>query len=403
MAAGFRLHPIVAITAVFLVLGGGASAQNQLEARLAAGVRKIEAACSDDLKKFCSTVTPGDERLMLCIQAYEDQVSHQCDYALFEASRNLNRALDRISRIADVCWNDIEKYCSHLPEGGWRIAQCLASQRMILTPTCQTQMPGAPAAQEARPQRIKIEVDPPKAPELQQVYDVLKQRQWLEKAQEYFGIFKLPEDVTIRATSCGMSNAWYTRGTVTICYEYLEDIRKSMPDEPTPQGLTPADAVVGQFVYTLAHEMGHALFDVLDIPILGQPEDAADQFATYLMLKLDKEQAHRLIAGAAYTYKNYIRNPTVTVPLIAFSDAHGAPMQRFYNLLCMAYGADPDTFEDVVEKNYLPENRARSCRMEYFEADFAFNKLFVPVIDPELGKIAMGKTWLPSSNTRLFK
>jgi hypothetical protein len=176
-----------------------------------------------------------------------------------------------------------------------------------------------------------------------------------------------------------------------------------MPDETTPQGLTPADAVVGQFVYTLAHEMGHALFDVLDIPILGQPEDAADQFATYLMLKLDKEQAHRLIAGAAYTYKNYIRNPMVTVPLIAFSDAHGAPMQRFYNLLCMAYGADPDTFEDVVEKNYLPENRARSCRMEYFEADFAFNKLFVPVIDPELGKIAMGKTWLPSSNIRLFK
>jgi hypothetical protein len=221
MAARFRLHPIVTITTMMLVFGGGASAQNQLEARLAAGVRKIEAACSDDLKKFCSAVTPGDERLMLCIQAYEDQVSSQCDYALFEASRNLNRALDRIGRIADVCWSDIEKNCSHLPEGGWRIAQCLASQRMILTPACQTQMPGAPAAQETRSQRIKIEVDPPKAPELQQVYDVLKQRQRLEKAQEYFGIFKLPEDVTIRATSCGMSNAWYTRGTVTICYEYL--------------------------------------------------------------------------------------------------------------------------------------------------------------------------------------
>jgi hypothetical protein len=111
-----------------------------------------------------------------------------------------------------------------------------------------------------------------------------------------------------------------------------------MPDETTPRGLTRADAVLGQFVYTLAHEMGHALFDVLDIPILCQPEDAADQFATYLMLKLDKEQAHRLIAGAAYTYKNYIRNPMVTVPLIAFSDSHGAPMQRFYNLLCMPYG-----------------------------------------------------------------
>jgi hypothetical protein len=67
----------------------------------------------------------------------------------------------------------------------------------------------------------------------------------------------------------GVSNAWY------ICYEYLEDIRKTMPQATTLQGLTPADAVIGQYVYTVSHELGHALFDVLDIPLLGQPEDAA--------------------------------------------------------------------------------------------------------------------------------
>jgi Putative metallopeptidase len=121
------------------------------------------------------------------------------------------------------------------------------------------------------------------------------------------------------------------------------------------------------------------------------------------MLQLDKEQAHRLIAGAAYTYKNYIRNQKVIVPTIAFADAHGAPMQRFYNLLCMAYGADQEAFAEVVEKGYLPENRARSCRMEYGEADFAFNRLFVPTIDPERGKIAMDKRWLPSPNIQLFR
>jgi hypothetical protein len=175
-----------------------------------------------------------------------------------------------------------------------------------------------------------------------------------------------------------------------------------MPDETTPQGITPTDAVIGQFVYTLAHEMGHALFDVLDIPILGAPEDAADQVATYLMLEQGKEQARRLIDSAAYTYDNYMRNPKVTVGLIAFADAHSAPMQRFYDIFCLAYGADRDTFAYVVEKGYLPESRARSCRMEYGEVNFAFEKLFDPVIDHELEKKFADRSWLPKPDIHLF-
>ena len=42
-------------------------------------------------------------------------------------------------------------------------------------------------------------------------------------------------------------------------------------------------------------------------------------------------------------------------PLKAFSDVHGAPAQRYYNLLCLAYGAEPTVFADVVAKGYLPK------------------------------------------------
>jgi putative metallopeptidase DUF4344 len=408
MAGEIRLRLIIAtafaITTALAAFCGAVRAQTQLETRIAAGAGKIRAACGDDIKKYCSTVTPGDDRLMLCIQAHEDQISHQCDYTLFEASRNLGQALDRIGQIADVCWDDIKRVCSPLPEGGWRIAQCLASQGILLTPACRTQIgaSGASPAHDVRPQRIKIEAYPPTSPEQQQVYDLIKERQWLEKAQEFFGIFKLPEDVTIKARSCGMSNAWYTNGTVTICYEYLVDIIKSMPDKTTPQGITQADAVIGQFGYVLAHEMGHALFDILDVPLLGQAEDAADKFAAYMMLLLGKDQAHRFILGAAYSYAIYLRNPRVTVSLTAFADAHGAPMQRYYNLLCLAYGADRETFQDLIEKGYLPESRARSCRMEYNEADFAYKKLFAPSTDEDLAQKVLNKDWLPNANIRLF-
>jgi hypothetical protein len=260
------------------------------------------------------------------------------------------------------------------------------------------------ASEDFQPNRIKIEAVPPTNPESQEVYDLVKERNWLEKIQEFYGIFKLPMDMTIRTVGCdGVSNAWYARPTVTICYEYLVDILKSMPEETTSAGVTPADAVIGQFAYTVSHEIGHGIFDFLDVPVLGRLEDAADQFAVYMMLQLGKDQARRLIGGAAYTYMNYVKNPKVTVPLIAFADVHGAPMQRFYNLLCMAYGADRDEFQDLLDKGYLPLARASSCKVEYGEVDYAFGKLLAPYMDEQLAKKVLDKTWLPNANIRLLQ
>jgi hypothetical protein len=47
-----------------------------------------------------------------------------------------------------------------------------------------TSMVIAAAADESHTQRIRIDAGPPQNPEHQQVYDVLTQRQWLEKIQE---------------------------------------------------------------------------------------------------------------------------------------------------------------------------------------------------------------------------
>jgi hypothetical protein len=134
-----RFHPAIVLATLALATGS-AKAQGPLETRLLEATSKIEAACDDDLKKYCSTVTPGEGRLLLCIEAHEDKITAKCDFALFQAERNLDRALDRIEQIADACWDDIEKHCSNLPEGGGRIAICLASKKTSLTPACQTEI-----------------------------------------------------------------------------------------------------------------------------------------------------------------------------------------------------------------------------------------------------------------------
>jgi putative metallopeptidase DUF4344 len=93
------------------------------------------------------------------------------------------------------------------------------------------------------------------------------------------------------------------------------------------------------------------------------------------LLRFGDEEARALITGAAYSYNKYVQGSQVTVPLAAFSDAHSAPAQRFYNLLCTAYGSDQARYGDFVEKEYLPKSRARSCMREFNTTAFAFREL----------------------------
>ena len=64
-----------------------------------------------------------------------------------------------------------------------------------------------------------------------------------------------------------------------------------------------------------------------------------------------------------------------------FADEHGTPAQRFYNLLCIAYGAEADLFADVVKEGYLPKDRAEGCKGEYWQVRKAFQRLISPHID----------------------
>ena len=107
---------------------------------------------------------------------------------------------------------------------------------------------------------------------------LMKEHGALERFQGIFSPFRLPIELTLRLEDCnGVSNAWYARPIVTICYEYIDDLRKNAPTETAPAdlgftGITPADAIFGEVFYVVAHEMGHAMFDLLDVSIFGRAE-----------------------------------------------------------------------------------------------------------------------------------
>jgi hypothetical protein len=250
-------------------------------------------------------------------------------------------------------------------------------------------------AAAGRANRVTVSYVPPKNAAHQPIYEQLKEVSFLEKLQQFLAPFRLPRALLVKVEGCdGDANAFYENDVITVCYEYIEDLRKTMPAETTAAGVAPIDALVGPLFDTSLHEFAHALFEMLRLPVLGREEDAADQVSAYIMLQLGKVEVRRLIGGVAYAYKTEAEAATKPPTMTHFADVHGTPAQRFYNVLCIAYGADKQLFGDIVEKGYLPKDRAEDCKDEYQQVAYAYEKLIGPHVDRARAKKVFDKRWL---------
>jgi hypothetical protein len=252
--------------------------------------------------------------------------------------------------------------------------------------------------------QVSVNYIAPENPAYLPIYTLLKEeRHSLERIQEILSPFRLPWTLEIVLAECnGEADAIYSDGKITICYEYINELWDNMPANTTAAGIEPIDTVVGPFLDTVLHEFAHALFDYLDIPVLGREEDAADQVSAYIYLQLGKDEARRLIMGTVYAYMLEVED-TDPPSMAEFADEHSTTEQRRFNLLCMAYGANPELFEDVAAWGGLPQERVDICEEEFELIALAYDTLIGPHIDPDLAKEVYDRTWLPEKTSRMLR
>lgn len=245
-----------------------------------------------------------------------------------------------------------------------------------------------------------VEYVPPKTSSYRRYFDGLRERRVLEEMAGTLGFIRLPAPLTLRAKECGESNAMYDSDdrSVNFCYELVDELVRDAPGAAA-QGLAVRDAVVGPFVFIFLHEIGHAIFDLLHVPIFGHEEDAADQFAAYALLRGGPAFAKRILAGAAWMYAHgaAARRPDES----DFSDAHALDSQRYYNVLCLAYGSDPKKYAAAAGEHRLPADRAEGCTDEFKQVQVAVQQLIAPHADVrELQRIKAERAARRGSNPR---
>jgi Putative metallopeptidase len=142
------------------------------------------------------------------------------------------------------------------------------------------------------------------------------------------------------------------------------------------QGL--AEFVAGNMLFVLLHELGHATITQMGLPVLGRMEDAADSFATLMLIRAGSDFSHGVLTAAARGWFLADRRDREAGLKLAFYGEHGLNRQRAYQIVCVMVGSDEDKFKDLAEETKLPEARQHTCLGDYSNAAFSWDMLLKP-------------------------
>lgn len=235
----------------------------------------------------------------------------------------------------------------------------------------------------------------------------LEQAGFLEGLIEPFNnSIALPENIGVVGAPCGDANAYWdpTSRAMIVCYE-LFDLMYAMFRDDAQSDEELFNEMFGATRFIFYHELGHAMIDIFGIPFTGREEDAVDQFST--MLLLNGNDVNSALAGANFFYK--FASVTELEELV-FYDEHSLDQQRFYDIVCLVYGSDPETYDFLLqrdtkgfllnsEQGYLPKERADRCYEEYKDISNSWSTLiasYIPSKNGDTGQLAIDTQTAPS-------
>lgn len=195
-------------------------------------------------------------------------------------------------------------------------------------------------------------------------------------AEELEQRIALPFDIQVNFAECGGPDSFYDNYShrITICYELI-DAYYHLFSRALNTKTAHDEAAKGAVVSMFLHEVAHALIDGWDLPITGREEDAADQFATLLLINgirdgdqmaLDGARSFQLLADLEKGLEK------------DYSDPHSLDEQRFFNTICLVYGHRPEQYEYLIRRGTLPTDRAFECQEDYVRLNRSWQTILAP-------------------------
>lgn len=99
-------------------------------------VETVANGCKVEIEDYCKAVTPGQGRVLACLYAHGDKLSGQCEFALYDAAAQLERAVAALSYVVNECAADLDQLCQDVRAGEGRLLECLEKNDPKVSSRC---------------------------------------------------------------------------------------------------------------------------------------------------------------------------------------------------------------------------------------------------------------------------
>lgn len=192
--------------------------------------------------------------------------------------------------------------------------------------------------------------------------DAARQREWLMQtrqmemlAQGLNSWIRMPRRVPVRMLECTSSDIRWNaeEHAVEMCYRMLTRLYGIAAGQDS---LRPA--VGGAHLFMTLHGVAHAIVDELDLPAGADPEATVDEISALLFISSRSEEIPIFVVGGI----SAIQRADPRWSEWAYATAHGLGPERFQNVACLVYGANPDRFGALRREGLLPAGAQQRCR-----------------------------------------
>ena len=160
--------------------------------------------------------------------------------------------------------------------------------------------------------------------------------------------------------------------------------------------------VVGNLLFVLGHETGHAVIREMGVPVVGREEDAADFFSTLMALACEEGFGDRVLANAALGWflsdRRDRRGRRGHDAEANYYGEHGMDLQRAYTVVCLMVGSNPGKFARVANAARLPPERQMTCEDDYLNAKWSWDQVLQSHLrKPDQAKTAINVVYGPGN------
>lgn len=93
-------------------------------------------SCATDAAILCPGLPLNSQKSFMCLMAYEDNLSIDCQLGIVEAAIALEMGMMAIDYSIKACEADADKYCLDVEAGEGRIVRCLRKNEAKLNKAC---------------------------------------------------------------------------------------------------------------------------------------------------------------------------------------------------------------------------------------------------------------------------